>query len=212
MQGRRRSTSRPGSRPDPAAAAGRPGTHSRPSPLLQQARHGLRDRRKTVVARCPGRARVAVGIEKHDEVDVARIIQFARPHLPHRQHEQTAMLFRLVGIVGTSRPRATSCRSAWPSAIRTAATARLRQRSRDLHHRPDAADIAQRDEKGGIRFHAAKREHHFGLSSRSEHVARGRLDQSLKMGVRIAGQELDQPLRVRHARVQGDRARTRQSR
>ena len=68
--------------------------------LLQQARQRLRhaheERRRLDV----GDQRGGGGIEKHDQVDVAGIVQFARAHLAHREHDQAAALLRPVGIGG----------------------------------------------------------------------------------------------------------------
>ena len=67
------------------------------------------------------------------------------------------------------------------------------QRRRHPHHRPDPADVAQRDQQRGLRLHAAKQMHHVGLARGGEHVARGLLDQRREMPFRVACQQADQP-------------------
>ncbi len=148
-----------------------------PGSLLQQPRHGLRDpheKRLRFDVRCQ---RHRLGLEKHDQVDVAGKVEFAGAHLAHGEHEQPAVLLWTVRI-GREQ---TAARRFLPKRMvkrhPDRGNRKLRQRRRHPHHRPDAADVAERDEERRFRLHAAERVHHLGLSVRGENVARGGLQQ-----------------------------------
>ncbi len=64
--------------------------------LLQQSRQALRDAHEERLRLDIRRERARLGIEEYDQVDVAGIIQFARAHLAHRQHDETAIVLRRV--------------------------------------------------------------------------------------------------------------------
>ena len=156
--------------------------------LLQQPRQCLRHPHEKRLRLDIGRERGRCGIEEHDQVDVAGIIQLARAHLAHGEHDQAAAVLGMIGIGRRCRPRATSCRSRKRSAICTEATARSVSAGGDPHHRPDPADVAQRDQQRRFRLHAAEQMHHLGLAGRGQHRARGLLDQRGEMRLRVACQ------------------------
>ena len=131
--------------------------------LLQQPRQRLRDPHEKRLRLDVGRQRRRGQIEEHDQVDVAGIIQLARAHLAHREHHQAAALF---GALGIRRLQPAAC-SLLPQQI---AQRRLHRSHReigqaggDAHHRPDPADVAQRDQQCGLRLHAAKLLHRRGF-------------------------------------------------
>ena len=91
------------------------------------------------------------------------------------------------------RPRATSWRSRKRKRRLHGGYRKIGQRRRHPHHRPDPADVAQRDQQRGFGLHAAKQMHHIGFAGGGEHVARGFLDQRGEMRFRVACQQADQP-------------------
>ena len=66
--------------------------------LLQQPRQRLRDAHEKRLRLDIRRQRRRGGIEKHDQVDVAGIIQFARAHLAHGEHDQTAIVLGAIEV------------------------------------------------------------------------------------------------------------------
>ena len=60
--------------------------------LLQHPRQALRDAHEKRLRLDIRRQRRRGGIEKHDQIDVAGIIQFAGAHLAHREHDQAAIV------------------------------------------------------------------------------------------------------------------------
>ena len=110
--------------------------------LLQQPRQACVTRTKNGCGSISGASVGAAGIEKHDQVDVAGIIQLARPHLAHREHDQAAIV---LGIVEVRRRQPAACGflSQHEAQRRLHRGDReIGQRRRHLHHRPDAADVA----------------------------------------------------------------------
>ena len=80
--------------------------------LLQQPRHRLRDADEERLRLDVLRQRRRVRIEEHDEVDVAGIVQFARAHLAHGEHEQAAIRFGPFGVIRRQPAARASCRNA----------------------------------------------------------------------------------------------------
>ena len=124
--------------------------------LLQQARERLRhaheERRRLDVGDQRGRR----GIEKHDEIDVAGIVQFARAHLAHGQHDQAGALLRPV-VIGRRHPAARDLLAQQEAQRRLHGDGRkIGQRRRHPHHRPDPADVAQRDQQRGFRLQSGE--------------------------------------------------------
>ncbi len=105
-------------------------------------RHAHEERLRFDVRRKRGRG----GIEKNDQIDIAGIVQFARAHLAHREHDQTAFV---LGTVEAWR-RQPPARGLLPQQKAQCCLHRgdreFRQRRRHPHHRPHPADVAQRDQ------------------------------------------------------------------
>ena len=118
--------------------------------LLQQAgqrlRHAHEERRRLDVGDQRGRG----GIEKHDQVDVAGIVQFARAHLAHREHDQAGALLRPVGIEGGHAAARDLLAQQEAQGGLHGGYREVSQRCRHPHHRPDPADVAQRDQQRGL--------------------------------------------------------------
>ena len=145
--------------------------------LLQQPRHALRDPHEERLRLDVGYQRGGSRIEEHDQVDVAGIIQFARAHLAHGKHDQTASLLRPVEIRGVDA----AARDLLPQQKAQRHLHRgdreIGQRRGYLHHRPDPADVAQRDQQRGLGLHAAKQMHHIGFTGCGQYIRRRLLDQ-----------------------------------
>ena len=180
--------------------------------LLQQTRERLRhaheERRRLDV----GDQRGGGGIEKHDQVDVAGIVQFAGAHLAHGEHDQAGALLRPVMIDGR-HPAARDLLAQQEAQGRLHRDGRkIGQRRRHPHHRPDPADVAQRDQQRGFRLHAAKQMHHIGLACGGQHVARGLFDQRVRDAVPGRTPATGPAVRHRRGSDRTDRARTRRCR
>ncbi len=136
----------------------------------------------------------ACEIEEHDQVDVAGIVQLARAHLAHREHDEAAVV--LGGIeTGRRQPAAPGFLPQQKAQRRLhRGDSEIGQRRRHLHHRPQAADVAQRDQERRLRFHAAKQLHYVGFGRRGRDVAAGVFDQPRQMRLRLA---FEQPDRAR---------------
>ena len=132
--------------------------------LLQQPRQRLRHAHKERLRLDIGCQRRRVGIEKYDQIDVAGIIQLASAHLAHGEYDQTAVVLRGIEV----RRQQPASRSFPPQHMAQRRLNRgdrqIGQRCRYPHHRPDPANVAQRDQQGCFRFHAAERRHHVGFA------------------------------------------------
>ena len=161
--------------------------------LLQQPRHALRDPHEERLRLDVGYQRGGSRIEEHDQVDVAGIIQFARAHLAHGKHDQTASLLRPVEIRGVDA----AARDLLPQQKAQRHLHRgdreIGQRRGYLHHRPDPADVAQRDQQRGLGLHAPKQMHHIGFARRHQHFPGRLLDQRFEVRLRVARQQPFQP-------------------
>ena len=161
--------------------------------LLQQPRHGLRDaheERRGLEVR--GKRRCG-RIEEHDQVDVAGIVQFARAHLAHGEHDQPAVVLGFVRV-GRRQPPACGLLPQHKAQRRLHRGDReIGQRRRHLHHRPDAADVSERNQQRGFRFHPPEQLHHVGFACRGRHLVTGPFDQRRQMLLRLAFEQPDQP-------------------
>ena len=127
--------------------------------LLQQLHQAARDAHVERRRLDAGHERRRAGVVEHDEVDVARIVELARAHLAHGEHDVAAARLR-----ARRRRRARAClpaRHAEEVAHRRAdrGVGKRGERSGDAHHRPDAADIGERDQQRCLRLHAAEKPH-----------------------------------------------------
>ena len=162
--------------------------------LLQQPRERLRhaheERRRLDV----GDQRGGGGIEKHDQVDVAGIVQFARAHLAHGEHDQAAALLRPVMIrrrsSGRARPPGATgsasavCTETTARSV-SAAVTRITGQTPPMSH--SAISSAASD------FMRRSRCITSALACGGEHVARGLFDQRGEMLFRVACQQPGQP-------------------
>ena len=97
---------------------------------------------------------------------------------------------------GLSLPRAAASRSMKRTAALDGGVGKLGQRARRPHHRPDAADVGQRDQQRRFGFHPAQMAHCRGfVLGAAGSLARPR-KQRRKVLVRIAVQQRQQPLRI----------------
>ena len=110
------------------------------------------------------------------------------------------------------RPRATSWRSRKRKRRLHRGYRQIGQRRRHPHHRPDPADVAQRDQQRGFRLHAAKQLHHVGFAGGGEH-RRARSSRSARRDA-VPGRMPADGSAARHRRGpdRTDRARTRRCR
>ena len=162
--------------------------------LLQDPRKRLGDAHEEGLRLDVGRQRPRFGIEEHDQVDVAGIIQLARTHLAHGEHDEAAVVLGRIDT-GRHQPAALGLLPQQKAQRRLHRGDReIGQRRRDLHDRPEPADIAQRDQQRRFRFHAAKQLHHVGFGRRGRDVAAGVFDQPGQMRLRLA---FEQPDRAR---------------
>ena len=131
--------------------------------LLQQLHQAARDahveRRRVVPVHQRRRGRVV----EHDQVDVARIVELEGAHLAHGEHDVAAALLRTRWI-GRLEPAAADG-IAQQEAHRRAdgGVGEFGQRARRPHHRPDPADVGERDQQRRLRLHAAKQPHRLGF-------------------------------------------------
>ena len=111
--------------------------------LLQKPRQALRDAHEERLRLDIRRQRRRGRIEEHDQVDVAGIIQLARAHLAHREHDQAAIVLGRIGV-GRRQPPACGLLPQHKAQRRLhRGDRKIGQRRGDLHHRPDAADVAR---------------------------------------------------------------------
>ena len=95
-------------------------------------------------------------IVEDDEVDVGGIVELAGAVLAHGEHD--------VAIRIAAEPIALGGRLAEqkPHGRRNGRVGRLRQAARDVHHRPDAGEIAQRGQESDVGLEPAQHAHRRG--------------------------------------------------
>ena len=132
--------------------------------LLQDSRESLGDAHEKRLRLDARSERRRGGIEKHDQIDIAGIIQLARAHLAHGEYDETAIV--LGGIeVRRRQPSSLGFLPQHEAQRRLhRGDRKVGQRRRHPHHRPDPADVAQRDQQGRFGFHAPKQLHHIGFA------------------------------------------------
>ena len=149
-----RSTSRPASRPDRAAAQVDAEHVAVRCALLQQRVSAWTRRTNSGSAR-RRRESSAHRVEQRDQVDVAGIVELARAVLAERQHDEAA-----AGSMSAASGSSWSCprRAARRSRKRTPADRRVgkaSQRLGRLRDVPDAAEVGERDQQRRLVFGAA---------------------------------------------------------
>ena len=93
-------------------------------------------------------------IEQDDEIDIARIVQLERAHLAHGEHDQAAARFRMRGIAGSELAALDRAVEQEAHRGRERRIGERGERSRHPHHRPDPADVGERDQEGCFLLHA----------------------------------------------------------
>ena len=136
-------------------------------------------------------------VVEHDEVDVARIVELACPHLAHGQHDVAGAFRGAPGVGDLELAAALRIREQVIDRAADRDIGELGLPLDDLHHRPNPADVGERNQQRGLRFHAPKETHDFGFIV-------GRRDRTRCVGENIVeaalGFSLEQrnePLRVR---------------
>ena len=117
-------------------------------------------------------------------------------HFAHGQHDKTAADFGMLGIRRQQpSPRRLLLEQKANGALNRC-DCNVGQAARHPHHRPDAADIAQRDQQRRFGFHPPQRRHHLGLAGRSSNVSHRSVDQRRKVTVGIGLQQTHGAARV----------------
>jgi hypothetical protein len=132
--------------------------------LLQQSRQSLGDSHEQLPGFDAWRNRAGARIEQHDEVDVARIVQFARAMLAERQHDKPAAALRIGRLRIDEEPgrRGVLAQQETQSAG-DGAVGKAGQSLRHLDEIPHAADIGQRDQQRRLALGEAQRAHQVRL-------------------------------------------------
>jgi hypothetical protein len=118
-------------------------------------------------------------VVEDDEVDIARIIELARSHLAHGEHDIARTSPRTPGLEDFELAAALRIDE---QVVNRGANGRIGQRGLpldDLRHRPNSANIGERYQQRRLGLHPAKQAHHLGFIARcrdhafgvSEHVA-----------------------------------------
>ena len=133
-------------------------------PLLQQPDKPFRDARKERRGLHRPGDRSTIGIEEDDDIDIARIIEFARAELAERQDDESASLFG-VRAIGKPQPvRASGIAQQKAQRHRYEDIGGARQRLGRRDHIENATEISERDEKGGLLLRKSQRAHDRGLA------------------------------------------------
>ncbi len=142
------------------------------------------------------RQRRRIGIEQHDEVDVARIVELARAHLAHGEDDVTGAAF---GARGIGRREMAGRRGTGEKMAHGESDGGVGERGErlgDAHHAPHSADVGERDEKRGLRLHVAQDAHRIGLRDGGAHLGGGASEALGEASVRIGIEQRDQPVGI----------------
>ena len=176
--------------------------------LLQQPRKRLRDAHEERLRLDVRRQRRRCGIEKHDQIDVAGVVQFARAHLAHREHDQAAAVLGPVEV-GRQQPPARGLLPQQKAQRRLHRGDReLGQRRRHLHRpaRPRRCRTARSAAPLPISCGAADRIASASLAAADTSRA-GILDQSRQMPIPARIPAAEQARRRRRAQDRKDKER-----
>ena len=91
---------------------------------------------------------VAGFVEQHDEVDVGGVVELARAHLAHREHEHAGAVGGVLGVQPGSLPRAISCGERGGAA--PSLHGAVGERGQRAGHRvevPGPAEVGERDQQ-----------------------------------------------------------------
>ena len=143
---------------------------------------------------CDQRRRV--GIEQHDEVDVARIIELARTHLAHGEHHIAGADLRTRGIGRREMTGPFGPGQKMADRKGDRGVGERGQRLGDAHHAPHPADVGERNEKRRLRLHLAQDAHRIGLQDGARHFGGGAVEAVGEPGVRIGIENSREPIGI----------------
>ena len=132
--------------------------------LLQQLHQRARD--PHVKRRGLGRLKRGSGVVEHDEVDVARIVELARPHLAHCQHDVARACRRALGVGDLEPAAALRIREQVVDRAANGGIGEPGLTLDDLHHRPNPADIGERNQQRARCLHVPEQAHDLGFITR----------------------------------------------
>jgi hypothetical protein len=133
-------------------------------PLLKQARQRLGQTHEQWPGLGSLRNRCRRGVEKDNEVDVARIIEFARAMLAERQHDEAGAVLQ-IGSVWVERQKSRACVLAQQKSQRRAdrGVGETGQRLSCCDNVPNAANVRKSDQERGFALGATQRGHEIRL-------------------------------------------------
>ena len=170
--------------------------------LLHQPRHPLRDPDEERLRLDVCFQRICVRIVEDDQVDIARIIQLARAHLAHREHDQAAADLGCRGIGGRNAAPPRLLRQKIADRALRGGHRDIGERRRHAHHRPHAADVAQRNQKRGLGLHAAQQLHRRGIIGRGRHVGAEPCDKLADAAIRVGAKHAQRASSVRADQIE----------
>jgi hypothetical protein len=163
------------------------------STLLQQLHQ--RPREPNVKCRRLRSRNESFAVVEDDEIDVARIVELAGPHLAHGEHDIARAL-----TAGLKDLELGAALRIAEQVIDRSADGRVGERSLQvdhLRHRPNAADVGERNQQRRLRLHVPKQAHHLGFiacrCNRALCVGENILEAAFGFGF----EKRDQPLRRR---------------
>ena len=127
--------------------------------LHQAARDAHMERRGLVLVGERGRIRIV----EDDEIDIAGVVELERAHLAHRQHDVAATLLGRLPVGGLEPAARHRLAEQEPHRRDDRRVRHFGQRTGRLHHRPDAADVGERDQQRGFSLHPAQEPHGRGF-------------------------------------------------
>ncbi len=110
-------------------------------------------------------------IEENHQIDVAGEIQLIGAHLAHGEHDVAGVLFWMALVAGHELAAAHGVAKQMIDRGAKRHVRHVGERARHPRHRPDTADVGQRDEERGLRLHAAQYAHQRGLGARRRGTA-----------------------------------------
>ena len=140
------------------------------------------------------RQRGHAGVVEDDQIDVARIIELARTHLAHREHDIAAALFGPFRINRMIAPALRGIGQEKAHRRTERSVGEFSQRRCDARHRPDAADIGECDQQRALRFHAPQQPHRLVLGRGNP--VRGLDDRRLEAAIGIGFEQGYEPVRL----------------
>ena len=115
-----------------------------------------------------------VRIEENHQIDIAGKIQLVGAHLAHGEHDVAGVLPGMALVAGHELAAAHGVAKQMIDRGAERHVGHVGERARHPRHRPDAADIGQRDQQRRLRLHAAQHAHQHGLGARRRGAALAR--------------------------------------